>query len=718
MLSTFGALNAVASGLYAQQAAINTVGHNVANASTEGYSRQRANLVSTTPQTIIGQSGSYQLGTGVDVASVTRARDSFIDQQYWKENSTLSASNSTYNTLGKVENALGEPTDTGIQSVLNNFWQSWQTLSTNASDEATRTTVRERGAEIVSAIKTSAQQLQNMVSDINDTINARVGTINQYAAQISDLNRQISITEASGTDHANDLRDKRDLLIDNLSTLGNVSVNEDKNGRYVVQFGTTTLVSATSYQTLSTKKAVDGDYGYEVDQVVLNDGHYTPITFSNGEMYGLISTRDSSPAGIKGYLDNLSAMSQFLLTDFNEVHRSGYGSDNTTGNNFFGQSNQDYKTNPVSGQYVKEQWLDTLAVNPVLYSSGVSKIAAKTAGASLGVIADRNNTGTAAMPLVFASGSYTKGDTATMVKIAKDSSGNVVYSTSTDGGTTWGNVSAALPSSGTNTYTFPVNIDPATATTTTGLTVTLNFDAASANSGDSYTFTLNKNSAASTLTATKSNSIGGDMKIYSATGAYTNGDTATNVVVQAYDSSATSITTGGQILKIKYSTDGGSTWASAPVTASTDGTFTLPTINGVALKFSIATSTNNKATDQYSISLSKGNVASGDNANNLAKRLKTDTSSTLNNASLDAYYSAAIGALGVQRQNANRLTQNQQTLVDQVENSRQSVSGVNMDEEMTNMITFQKGYSAAARVLTTMDEMLEKLINGTGMVGR
>jgi flagellar hook-associated protein 1 FlgK len=122
--------------------------------------------------------------------------------------------------------------------------------------------------------------------------------------------------------------------------------------------------------------------------------------------------------------------------------------------------------------------------------------------------------------------------------------------------------------------------------------------------------------------------------------------------------------------------------------------------------------------DNYKFSLSAGNNASGDNALLLGNCLKTDASSILGDISLDAFYTSMIGALGVQSQDAQRLNINQQTVIDHLINLRASTSGVNMDEEMTDMIRFQKAYNASARVLTAMDEMLDKLINGTGVVGR
>lgn len=704
MSSTFGGLNTVVQGLSTQQVALNTVGHNVSNASTDGYSRQSADLVTTPSQTGYGQNGAYQVGTGVTVASITRARDSFIDQQYWKENSTLSYSNSVQGSLSKVESAFGEPTTTGVQTVLNQFYQSWQTLATNASDDATRTNVREYGVAMATAIQTSAAQLKNMASDINATVNIRVNTINQTAAAIDSLNKQIANIEASGTNQANDLRDKRDLLVDHLSAIGDTQVNQDGKGNYIVRLGNTTLVDSKGYEKLTVQKHLDSDYGYEIDNVIVDDSSKQPVDFSNGEMKGLLTMRDSTQSGVKGYLNNLSSISQFFLQDFNAVHRSGYGTDNSTGNNFFGDSATNYAAGGVNGTYQKDAWIQALAVNQDLFAAGgTAKIAAKSAGNTILSTSSRPEGGAAA---IFASGTYTGGNTPTSVKVTlttDPTSHNITsigYSTSTDGGTTWSAVQDAVADS-KGAYNLSVS----------GLSVAMNISANANNAtGDTYIYNLDKNSAESSITVSSSNTSGGAGIITSATGNYTNGSTATPVMVAAYDATAASFDpTTGQIKRIKYSTDGGTNWSSAPVSLA-NGTFAV-TISGIALKLQLANSTSNTANDRYSFSLSKGNVASGDNAVLLSNRLKTDTASTLGNMSLDSYYSSMIGALGVQSQSVQRQSNNQQTMVAQINNQRQSVSGVNMDEEMTNMIKYNKGYSAAAQVLNTMNSMLDTLIN-------
>lgn len=495
MSSTFGGLNIVGRGLAAQQVSLETVGHNIANANTVGYSRQNVNLVTTNPQSGYGANGTYQTGTGVNISSITRARDTFVDKQMWKESSSLGYGQTMEYSLGKIEGVFQEPSDTGLQTVLNQFWTSLQTLSTNASDEGARTMVQQRGVEVVNAVKYASQQLQDLATDINSTLDVKVNSINQITNEISSLNRQIVNVETGGTDHANDLRDRRDTLVDQLSTLANVTVTEDKAGNYNIQTSGIPLVDGVNAQKLSTASTKDPIYDYLVKNVVIDGGNQI-VNFTNGEMKGLLDGRDSSQSGVRGYLDQLNTISQFLLQDFNDVHKAGVGTDGIAGRNFFGVATTNYTTwTPTTGS---GGWISELQVNPLITdpNSGLAKIAAKT--------------------------------------------------------------NTAIP---------------------------------------------------------------------------------------------------------------------------------------------------------------QGN-GSGDNAVLLGNMLKTKVSPTLGNASLDSYYSSLIGALGVQSQDAQRQTDNEKTLIAQITNWRESTSGVNMDEEMTNMVKFQKGYNAAARVLTTMDEMLDKLINSTGTVGR
>ncbi|MDO0821828.1 flagellar hook-associated protein FlgK [Desulfosporosinus nitroreducens] len=618
MGSTFGGLNILSRSLYANQASLETVGHNIANAGTDGYSRQRVNLATASPSgEVYGLNKNYS-GSGVTVASIIRARDRFTDEQLWKESSSLSYSQTSSAALTKMEGVFTEPSETGIQTVLNRFWTSWQTLSTNASDSGARTAVAQQGVALVNAIKHAAEQLRDTAANINTEVVATVNKINQISESINKLNEQIYFTEFSGTNNANDLRDSRDLLVDELSKLVDVSVKEDSTGRYTIQTSGLTLVDAKGYcNKLSTettaKNTPPDNLSYDVTKVVfVNNGNVMNFADGKGELKALLDSRDSSTKGIKGYMTSLENVSQFLLQDFNDVHRKGYGTNNESGRNFFGDGtdggspakDKDYKT---VGMPTGSSWIDELTVNSAITGStaGLAIIAAKTTFSLVSAVTpDADNTG-----------------------------------------------SATVTATGTGTYvpTDPMNpatpIDPATPTT---VRVTVD-----------------------------------DLGV------------------------------------IKYSASTNGVDWSTPIT-----TISPITVNIQGMDVTIAVNSTANPTspteDTYEFTLSKGNNnASGDNAILLGNCLKTDTSSsTLGNVSLDSYYSAMIGTLGVQSQDAQRLGTNQKTVVDQLINLRASTSGVNMDEEMTDMIRFQKGYNASARVLTAMDEMLDKLINGTGIVGR
>lgn len=604
MRSTFSGLNTVVRGIYAQQLSLDTVGHNITNANTEGYSRQRVNLSTTMPESVYGGVGQVQVGTGVAIESVTRARDTFMDRQYWKEASTLGYAQTAESTFSEIEGVFhDELPDIGIQTVLNNFWQSWQTLGTNASNDSARTAVRERGAELVEAIQHASTQLKDMVSNINTTLDAKVKEINEMSSEIYSLNKQIANIEAGGRDNANDLRDKRDLLVDKLSKMMNVRVFEDSGHNYVVQVSDVVLVDGSGTTELalnSPATSKDPDFDYQVKYVVVKDGNNQRVNFTNGEMKAL---QEANAKEIPSYLKQLSTMSQYLLQEFNAAHRAGYGSDNTTGNNFFGNPNIDYSTLTLS----KGDWLNALTLNSDLYNDGgTAKIAAKT--------------------LIH----------------------NPVDQSNPSGGLATVGTVAAGYSGGTATVSYQVRID-------------------------------------------------------------TVGAAAPNL---------------GQVMTASYSTDGGLTWTSAtPDDAANPTEFTLS--NGLTITIAVDPDNRNYAagppvvSDIYTFSVPQGN-ASGDNATLLANALKSPTKSTsvLAGSSLDGYYGSLIGDLGVKAQNCSRLAENQETLINQIDNWRLSTAGVNIDEEMTNMIRFQKGYNAAARILTSLDEMLDKLINSTGVVGR
>lgn len=704
MGSTFGGLNTVVRGLYAQQVSLDTVGHNVSNANTVGYSRQNVNLATTRPQTIYGANGENQVGTGVTIESITRARDTFIDKQMWKESASLGYGEKATDTLGRIEGVFHEPSDSGLQTTMDRFWSAWQSLATNAGDDGTRTAVRQRGVEMVDTIQHATRQLTDMIADTNSVIDIKVNNINQLSSEVYALNRQIVTIEAGGMDHANDLRDSRDALVDQMAKMTSINVTQDKYGNYTIQSAGVPLVDGAGYQKLATATTRDADYGYEIKNIVVA-GSSQALTFTNGELRGLLEMRDAvstnnSYDGIKGYLKKLDTISEFLLKDFNDVHKAGLGTDNSTGNNFFGDASANYNPAPPAAPYTLPAntmgWIAQLKVNPALFNAanGLKLIAAKTSINNLSVQQSNTVSGAATVNSTYA-GTTPLNYIVKLGSAASDiSAAGVVnaVSVSLDNGKTW---------------TAGTSISPAMEQTVgTGGVAT----------GD-ITYTGAATTAPNYMVKIGSATAG---VVNTATVSFDGGTTwlATTAAIPATTPSTFQINSSSGLLSIQIANHAGNAagniYTSTPATVPK--TFQLTSPSGI-VNIQIATDNHNTLGDTYNFSVNQGN-ASGDNAVKLANSMKTNTTSTLGDSTLDSFYNSIIGALGVQTQSAASLTANQKTLVTQITNWRESVSGVNMDEEMANMIRFQKGYAAAARVLTSMDEILDKLINSTGVVGR
>ncbi|MCH4193335.1 MAG: flagellar hook-associated protein FlgK [Butyrivibrio sp.] len=225
MASQFFGLNIAASGLRAAMAAYNTTANNVSNADTTGYTRQKvvqqaANALETF--TTYGCAGA-----GVDTISIQRVRDSFYDTRY-RNNETLLGQYTQkqyYNNL--VENYLNDNGTTGFSSLYTALQTSLQSVMTAAGTTATKTSFISAATSVAEYFNNISGNLQAEQSDLNDEIKTSTDSINSMAEEIATLNQQINTVEMTGTT-ANDLRDKRDSIVDNLSKLVNVAVKESK----------------------------------------------------------------------------------------------------------------------------------------------------------------------------------------------------------------------------------------------------------------------------------------------------------------------------------------------------------------------------------------------------------------------------------------------------------------------------------------------------------
>lgn len=241
-MSSFGGILSIArSAINAHQTAIQVISHNVANAETPGYSRQRVALQENWPAHL----PQGILGTGVFVRDVTQIRDSLLDVAYRRDSSSAAGFGLRRDLLGQVEQILHEPSDAGLSATLDAFWNSWSDLANAPNDRTARQLVQQRGAQVAAGLNAQATRLDEVKADTIMRLNRSVGLLNDHAQQVAQLNGQIVSAEAGGQT-ASDLRDTRNRILDDMSKLAAVQVIEGRDGGVAVLVSNQTLVDGTS----------------------------------------------------------------------------------------------------------------------------------------------------------------------------------------------------------------------------------------------------------------------------------------------------------------------------------------------------------------------------------------------------------------------------------------------------------------------------------------
>ena len=320
-IPSYSGLNTALSGLEAAQAAIDTTGQNIANANTPGYSRQQVVQTDRTPLTIpalstITGDGS-QVGLGVDITTITRVRDQFLDSQYRSQNSQTSGDGTASTLLGQVQAALNEPSSSGLSTALNQFWTAWSGLQNNPTDQGAMSAVLGAGQTVAESLNTLSGELTTLESQVTgqyttltDPTNGPVAT---DAKQIAALNVQIAQAQASGL-NANTLLDRRDGLIDDLSQYSNVYVTPQSDGTVNVSFGNAATAAAGG--TADSTPLVKGG---SVD--LTNNITDSNLSGSGGTLGALLKLYDASTGTgqIAGYASKLDGVANTLMTTVNSA---------------------------------------------------------------------------------------------------------------------------------------------------------------------------------------------------------------------------------------------------------------------------------------------------------------------------------------------------------------------------------------------------------------
>lgn len=531
MGSTFMGLETARRGLTTQQSALYTTGHNISNANTIGYSRQRVNMEATLGYPGTGLNApkiAGHLGTGVQAQSVQRIRDQFIDRQYRQESTKLGYWETRANAIIQIEDIVTEPSDYGLNSALDQFWNSLQDLSGSPENAATRKVVVQRALHVADSFNYTHKQLSDIQANLGNEIKVSTDDINSILKQIASLNEQIQAVEPNGY-LPNDLYDARDVLVDELSQYISIEIDHAPSGGNA-------LAIAEGSLTVSIK---------------LKDG--SKLELVKGKDHASLETMDTTGTTLNGTK---------LTAGFDQIKITGMGN--------------------ISAGTISYEQLDP-----------------------------------------------SKGKLVSLI----DSYGH--------GGT------VGDPTNPSKGY-YPDMLAQ-----------------------------LDKMAAAFAEAFNKIHKSGTDLDGKQGVDFFVDGE---NDVINV---KASNITINKDIIN------------DASKIAASDAPETNP----------ITTEVGNGKNAILLANMKTLTLAVGDYKNDL------------NGATVQSFYQGIIGQLGVDGQQANTLTKNAGTILLTVANNRASVSSVSLDEEMTNMITFQQAYNANARMITVIDETLDKIINGMGRAG-
>lgn len=631
--STFAGLNTMYRGVSTNRTSLETTGHNMTNSSVEGYSRQMVNQAATSPDGTYSSYGQVYIGSGTDALSITRARDVYADKQYRRDYADLEYCNTRQKNYQKLEVIFNDTEDTGLRGRMSDFTQSLTNLTQDAQNTDFRELVISTAESLTGSIMEATKSVQKQIEAEYDDLQICINRVNTLIDGIVQSNKAIALAEASGG-YANDLRDERDNLVDELSGYMSISVTENKaNGMYSVVCNGASIVNGITKIPLTLGPQYSDGRQPGIPNKYYGVTDYNIELGNTGVMLdplsGTLAAKVDDIAEDKSYIDKMISVASFLLTDFNAQHKMGVGIKSTMENQL-----NDEGINKVG---TPDEVIDRL--------NGYTAV---------------NFFGTDGVAYIWDEENQCLNVADQTLKITAET----VYADGTDARI------AETDYRDHHLYTFEVTTEQ------------INHDR--------------------------------DLKGIEIIQAL-----AVNPSVQANRGKVAA----RSLNDTSQTTDKAAEIWSAYLPDVTSGSQTLSfTLDTMKLKVSNGSTEDINNRDQFN---NPGDGSNSQLLNRLMNMDKTEamakvytTANSLGGVCAENYYRVAMMSLSVDAEAMNVKVYSQEDLVDQVIQWRTSVAGVNWDEELTNMIMFQQGYSACSRCLTTMDEMLDRLINSTGVVGR
>lgn len=347
-------------GMLLSQFGIQIAGKNISNVNTKGYSRQRLDVNPLLPEIL----GKFSLGSAINGDTLRRIRQNFIDRQFWSQTGLQSQYAAEDTLLRQVEGVLPSSNDTGLGTMLDEFWNAWNSLANDPESSVARTIVRDRAQTLAQNFNRVHREFLSFQSTIEDEIKARVGEINELASQIAELNKV-------NPGNSLDLDDQRDRLIDRLAELVNVDVQRDGSNVSVYVSGLMLVSGKTSYE-IAIEESIDENGVAQLSTLI--SGTSREIDVRSGELGGMLAVHNDDIPDLLSRLDTLAVA---LADTVNAIHQTGYNLDGTTGLAFFSTTTEGAGSIAVNSAIVSDPEL--IATSDTLGESGNGNVAKELA---------------------------------------------------------------------------------------------------------------------------------------------------------------------------------------------------------------------------------------------------------------------------------------------------------------------------------------------------
>lgn len=644
------------SGLLAAQRAMLVTAHNISNANTKGYTRQSTIMAARPP--FVTSAGT--IGQGVDIVRITRHKDDYINSRLRDISSSLGSASVTSQYLRELETVFNETSEASLNNALASFFKGINDLSMNTENVSSRATLLEKANTLTDTFHRIADEMNQMKIFIQQSIESKISEVNKLSESIAQINKEISVIHVRDIE-ANDLLDKREALLEDLSKLVNISVTSQNNGMVSVSTPGGTLVSGDSATSFDSE--ID-DFG-EIE--VINSGNKNvKYAFHTGEIKGL---QDFYNVTLVRYREKLDTMAFGLVQEVNKIHSEGVG--------LSGGFTSLMSTNAVTSTTanLQDAGLEMAPSSGDIYLTVINKSTGEVTKNVISVDVSTDSL-TDLQTAIDGVANISASIADNKLRILADSGHQFNFSYALDPnpgtmGTSTASVSGIYSGQANDVYTFTA-LSAGTIGSTAGLQVEVKDSSgtviATLDVGDNY------------IPGTTMN-VGNGISLSLSGGAVTAGDTFSLDVIN--DSDTTDLLAAMGINSFFKGTDASDILVSEEI-----------------------------AGDVSRIAASTGEVGNTTNALRLAA-LQHDTNA-VENTTFSDYLHQIASSLGEEAGNAYRSEESFTDLETSLRNRRDEISGVSTDEELVNLVRFQQAYQASAKYISIVDGLVESLLTSIG----